>query len=351
MNEEERAFRDGLRQAVAERPGSIRVDIDEVIARASSPDFVPETRWTPPRWLAAAAAVLVVAGLGVGLAVLRPSAGIPAVPAGPVASASTDIEAADLAGTTWRATQIDGRGVQATGDGRAPGLEFTSTTEVLTSDGCNSAQRSYSLTASGPALRFSFGLAGAHTEIGCNVSQQQRFEAALDVVFGVRLSGETLEFLDPNDNVVLRLARVDQASPQPTQPPTNGVAVAIGTPSAPVTPSQTPTLTEPPSGTSNAATAVHVRLYNDTGVTVRNVKVGFLDGVVIKEAAMEPGSYGEYVSPEVAYRIASLEATADGHPYRSRPVDYVGEQPLEPGNYTFSIRLVEGVMFLEFGQD
>jgi len=95
---------------------------------------------------------------------------------------------------------------------------------------------------------------------------------------------------------------------------------------------------------------VHVRLYNDTGITLHAVKVGFPDGFVISEATLEPGTYSEYLSPDVAYRSASLEATADGHPYRTTPTNYVGEEPLEPGDYTYSIRLTEGVMFLEFSQ-
>lgn len=347
MTDLERTFRDGLRQAVAERPGDIRVDVDEVIARASSPDFVPETRWTPPRWLAAAAAVLVVAGLGVGLTVFRPSAGIPATPSAPLVtpSASTQLDAADLVGSKWRAVQIDGRSVTSIGTASAPSLSFTSATQVLTNDGCNTGFRGYKLKPSGVRLDFSFGMVGAQTEIGCNPAQQQRFTKALDETTQARLGSDLLEFLNPNGEVVLRFERFTGI--EPTQPPsgvpTNSFAVTVSTPYE----SGEPTPTSPPTSTG----AVYVRLYNDTGVTVHKVKVGFPEGVVISEATMAPGAYSEYVRPEVAYRIASLQATADGHPYRTTPTDYVGEKPLEPGNYTYSIRLVEGAMFLEFGQD
>jgi|GEM_PF-3475799 Heat shock protein len=353
MNDLETTFRDGLRQAVAERRGDIRVDIDDVIARASSPDFVPGTRWTPPRWLAAAAAVLVVSGLGVGMAVLRPSAGLPAVPSAPSAPAtpSTWFDASSLIGSQWWAMQIDGRSVQMLGAATSPSLTFTSASEVLTNDGCNTTYRSYRLTPHGVLLDATFGLVGAQTEIGCNPTQQQRFATALDETTQARLSSDLLELLDPNGNVVLRFARADDSSPQPTLPPTDGVVVAISPPSAPVTTSQTPTPTEPPSATLSSSAAVRVRVYNDTGLTLRDVKVGLSSGVVISETTMAPGSYSEYLTPQLAYRLAGLEATADGRVYRSTPDDLLGEQPLDPGSYTFSIRLVEGVMFLEFGQD
>lgn len=343
MNDLERTFRDGLRQAVADRPGGIRVDLDEVIARASAPDFVPETRWTPPRWLAAAAAVLVVAGLGVGVAVLRPSAGVPAVPAAPVATASpsTWFDADKLIGSQWWAMQIDGRSVQKLGATNSPSLTFTSATEVLTNDGCNTSYRSYRLTPHGVVLDLSFGLAGAQTEIGCDPAQQKRFVKALDDTTQAVLSADYLEFLNPDRETVLRFVRADPtATAQPTPGSTNPISVAIGAPSSSATSTRNPVVGD-----------VRVRLYNDTGVTLRDVKVAYPGEQAIQLATMEPGSYSPYATPAVAYRLASLEAKANGHPYRTTPVDYVGEQPLEPGSYTFSIRLVEGVMFMEFGQD
>lgn len=122
-------------------------------------------------------------------------------------------------------------------------------------------------------------------------------------------------------------------------------------PAAPIASSRTSSPTGPPSVTATLAAGVHVRLYNDTGVALRDVKVGFPGRIVIREATMAPGTYIQYMSPDVAYRIASLEAVADGHPYRTTPDDYLGEKPLMPGSYTYSIRLTEGVMFLEFAED
>ncbi|PFG18223.1 META domain-containing protein [Propionicimonas paludicola] len=349
MNDLERTFREGLRQAVADRPGGVRVDIDEVIARASSPDFVPETRWTPPRWLAAAAAVLVVAGLGVTMVALRPSAGVPAVPSAPspTASPSSWFDPSKLIGSRWSVIQLDGQPVAAKGNASEPSVTFTSETKALTNDGCNTGQRSYRFAPRGVLLDFSFAATGGQVTDGCDPALQKRFAKALDNTVQARLSADLLEFFGGNDEAVMRLVRADgtQTKPTPTPNPTNSVPGEIGVPSA------TPTPTEPPVATSSPTAGVHVRIYNDTGVTVRDVKLGFQDGLVIREGAMAPGTYSEYMGLKVAYRLASLEAKVDGHPYRITPIDYVGEQPLEPGNYTYRIRLTEGVMFLEFGQD
>ncbi len=346
MNEEERAFREGLRQAVADRPGGVRVDVDEVIARASSPDFVPETRWTPPRWLAAAAAVLVVAGLGVGVTVFRPSAGIPAAPAAPSPSASTQFDASDLVGSRWWVVQIDGRSVSATNEATQPYLSFASASDLTFFDGCNTGIARYRV---GIGLRPEFDVTlGPVGAVACR-EDQGRFTDALAAAWSIHKNGELLEFLDPSGTVVLQLARADATAPQPTQLPTNGAVVADDTPSAPAAPSPTPTATEPPTASSSQTAGVHVRIYNDTGVTLHKVKVGFPGGVVIGVDTMAPGTYSEYMGVDVAYQLASLEATADGHPYKLTPDDYLGEKPLEPGNYTYRIRLTEGVMFLEFG--
>jgi len=359
MNDLESTFREGLRQAVADRPGGVRVDIDEVIARASAPDFVPETRWTPPRWLAAAAAVLVVAGLGVGMAFLRPSAGVLAYPiapspttstagsatASPTPSPSSWFDPSKLIGSRWSVIQLDGRPVAAKGNASEPSVTFTSETKALTNDGCNTGQRSYRFAPHGVLLDFSFAATGVQVTDGCDPALQKRFAKALDNTVQARLSADFLEFFSGNDDAVMRLVRADgtPTKPTPTPNPTNSVPVETGVPSA------TPTPTEPPVATSSPTAGVHVRIYNDTSVTLHKVKLGFPGGVVIGLDTMEAGTYSEYVGVNVAYSIASLEAKVDGHPYRTTPIDYVGEQPLEPGNYTYRIRLTEGVMFLEFG--
>ena len=44
-----------------------------------------------------------------------------------------------------------------------------------------------------------------------------------------------------------------------------------------------------------------------------------------------------YKTFEMAYRYAFVELEIDGEKYTSQPIDYVGETPLENGNYTYEI--------------
>ncbi|MFA5656267.1 MAG: hypothetical protein WDA37_05930 [Dysgonamonadaceae bacterium] len=44
-----------------------------------------------------------------------------------------------------------------------------------------------------------------------------------------------------------------------------------------------------------------------------------------------------YKTFETAYRYAFVELEIDGETYTLQPIDYVGEKPLENGNYTYEI--------------
>ena len=44
-----------------------------------------------------------------------------------------------------------------------------------------------------------------------------------------------------------------------------------------------------------------------------------------------------YQTFDLAYRYAFVELEIDGKTYTLQPIDYVGETPLENGNYTYSI--------------
>jgi len=333
MNEEERAFREGLRQAVADRPGGVRVDVDEVIARASAPAFVPETRWTPPRWLAAAAAVLVVAGLGVSLAVFRPSAGIPAAPAA-TSAPSTEFDAASLVGSKWWAVQIDGRSVVAA-EGRVPYLQFRSASEVLLYDGCNTGIAGYRLS---PGLRSEFSVTlGGMTAQGCLKGDQGRFDDALTAAVSARKNGELLEFLDPNGVVVLQFARANEAEPQPTPSPTgtptNSVTVAISTPSV---------------GTAapRPDSVVHLRVNNGAEVPLTDLIVVFADQTVMQVPRLAPGEYSDYDTTVAGFPVASMEATLGGRTYHLRATDAAGSRPISeveftPGDHNWTIKLVK----------
>ena len=87
MDDLERTFREGLRDAAANKPPMGPIDLDEVTTR--SVEVVPRRR--PARWLAVAAAVVLVAGIGAGAWALNGrGAGVPAIPAAPTTSPTAD---------------------------------------------------------------------------------------------------------------------------------------------------------------------------------------------------------------------------------------------------------------------
>jgi len=45
----------------------------------------------------------------------------------------------------------------------------------------------------------------------------------------------------------------------------------------------------------------------------------------------------DYKTFDTAYRYAFIELEIDGETYTLQPIDYVGETPLENGNYTYQI--------------
>lgn len=87
MDKIESVLRDGLRQAVADRPPLRPIDLDEVVARSATVTVRPPRR-RAPRWLAAVASLLLVAGIGTGAWLWRAQpATVPASPMAPLTPA------------------------------------------------------------------------------------------------------------------------------------------------------------------------------------------------------------------------------------------------------------------------
>ena len=49
------------------------------------------------------------------------------------------------------------------------------------------------------------------------------------------------------------------------------------------------------------------------------------------------GAQSDYRQVAEAYRYAHVEARINGKMVALRPMDYVGEEPIAPGNYTYAI--------------
>lgn len=218
MDDMEKVFAEGLRRAASERP-ALPIDVDEVIARgeAAGRASVRRPAW---RWLAVAAAVLLVAGAAVGVWFVSRPGSVPAVPVG-----SPSATPVVLTGTRWLATEIEGQPVETSpavqGREQVPWLEFGPTT-ISGGDPCNGVGADYRLE--GDRLRFERWQ--PHTDVGCNIAQQQRFGTALSDTTRAQRDGNSLAFLDASGRVVLRF-RAD-ASGSPRAVPTPGLVTVAG---------------------------------------------------------------------------------------------------------------------------
>lgn len=86
----------------------------------------------------------------------------------------------------------------------------------------------------------------------------------------------------------------------------------------------------------NSATELNIRLSNVSQYTFQNIVVNTTTGDTDFEN-IGPQEMSLYKTFETAYRYAFVELEIDGETYTLQPIDYVGETPLENGNYTYQI--------------
>lgn len=323
MNDLDERFRTGLRQAVADQPPLGPIDLDEVIGRASAGAPMP-TRRPAPRWVAVAAALAVVAGLGVGAVTLRPSKTMPAVPlATPSATAGRTATPSGLQlDGTWLADWIRGLDdpVVGTGPGDAPWLRFESGMRVVANDVCNPLNADYELA--GAELRFRNWTVGT---AGCGGSvieaQATKYRAALERTAKVVREGDHLRLQDARGRDQVRFVREGSTSsvPQPTTSPSG-----VTTPAASAAPA--------------TASAIRVRVRNDSGHDLESFRLISLDDSVVNFGPVAAGETTGYREVLAAYSRAYFGfrvASRDRHQFLPQAADDADADKLEPGTYTY----------------
>lgn len=81
---------------------------------------------------------------------------------------------------------------------------------------------------------------------------------------------------------------------------------------------------------------LRIRLSNGSKFNFQNITVNTSTGNV-NFGNLSPGKNTTYKIFEIAYSYAFIELQIDGKTYTLQPIDYVGETPLEKGNYTYEI--------------
>ncbi len=86
----------------------------------------------------------------------------------------------------------------------------------------------------------------------------------------------------------------------------------------------------------NNTSELNIRLSNVSQFNFQNIVVNTSSGNTSFEN-ISSQQMTNYKTFETAYRYAFVELEIDGETYTLQPIDYVGETPLENGNYTYQI--------------
>lgn len=84
---------------------------------------------------------------------------------------------------------------------------------------------------------------------------------------------------------------------------------------------------------------VEIRVRNASTVDFDRVVVDFPDRARVDYGRVVKGADSEFQRTARAYRYAGIRITASGREWALSPIDYVGEQPLSAGRYTYVIGL------------
>ncbi|MDQ7991928.1 MAG: hypothetical protein AAGC63_02960, partial [Propionicimonas sp.] len=272
MDEIERAFRDALRRADFVAVPVAPIDPDEIAGRAGA---------RRPRrlgGLAAAAAVVLVVGVGAGVWLSNPRGSTPAVPATPPAA----VVEVDLF------------------SGRA------NPTVVL----------------SGTVADDLYGMLADQAALGAP-------EAADPPGTGLGFRGFVVQPADQTRPVLRILpgsVYVDSAGgPELVRDPSGGFFSLV----ADALPADVMEQVRQAS--------VQIRVGNAGPSGLDAVEVTFPDNQVVDYGAVAAGEASDYHLVGLAYRYSLIVATADGEERRWQPIDFVGETPLAPGRYTYEL--------------
>jgi hypothetical protein len=96
---------------------------------------------------------------------------------------------------------------------------------------------------------------------------------------------------------------------------------------------------------------VNVRVANNSSFAFDRVRVVF-PGDEVDYGTVAANGVSDYAPVETAYRYAYIEVEIGGEVLKIQPIDYVGEEALDPGHYTYRLNVtIEGHLTLEFRED
>lgn len=87
---------------------------------------------------------------------------------------------------------------------------------------------------------------------------------------------------------------------------------------------------------------VMIRVKNATDEDFSRVEVNFPGGHRVDYGAVEKGGVSAFHETQRAYRYAAIKATVGDRELSLQPMDYVGEQELAAGRYTYVLGIAGG---------
>ena len=96
---------------------------------------------------------------------------------------------------------------------------------------------------------------------------------------------------------------------------------------------------------------IEIRIRNESGLDFRHVQARFPETGETDYGAVPNGSASAYHGTTRAYRYAQVVAKTGDKELSFQPMDYVGEQDLAPGRYTYVLRVQNGVLVVELERD
>jgi len=317
MDDLERTFREGLRAAAAKKPPLDPIDLDDVTTRPV--DVVPRRR--PARWLAVAAAVVLVAGIGAGAWALNGrGAGVPAIPAIPAAPTTSP--------TSGQSSKPTSSAAPTTVTSPLPDMNcrLTSPGEVL-----NTSQVSVRALSTGQVgglakltamylrsngFHVSSYSEGSHARTGTTIrgTAADSPEVTLVQHFFPGAVAEGDGRADHSVDVLVDTEASDVYDPHASVP----VSGVLCLPSIPVE-------------------GVQVRIRNGSAQTFDSVVVVLPDGTREDYGKLAAGAASHYSHTTQAYGYASVTVVTAGRTLTVEPADYDRPLQMKAGQYTYEL--------------
>lgn len=103
-------------------------------------------------------------------------------------------------------------------------------------------------------------------------------------------------------------------------------------------------------GSGSHLEVTKLRVENMSNVDFSQVVIGF-PGEEAHYGAVQAGRSSEYRVFETAYRYGDVKVKAANETYAIWPIDYVGEEPLGPGRFTYMLDIEGGDITLRLESD